>query len=78
MCIPDQAKGSDRDMHITVEIDNKLMAEAMKLLGAKSKREAVETALREVVKHRKAAKAIRSLYGKIEWEGDLDSMRRAE
>jgi Arc/MetJ family transcription regulator len=63
-------------MRITLEIDDKLMAEAMKLLGAKSKREAVETALREAVKHRKAARAIRSLYGKVEWEGDLDAMRR--
>jgi Arc/MetJ family transcription regulator len=63
-------------MRTYIDIDDKLMHEAMKLLGARSKREAVETALREMVKHRKAARAIKALRGKIEWDGKLDAMRR--
>jgi Arc/MetJ family transcription regulator len=63
-------------MRTTIDIDDRLMSEAMKLLGAGSKREAVEMALREVVKHRKAARAIRALYGKLAWEGDVRPTRR--
>jgi Arc/MetJ family transcription regulator len=63
-------------MRTYIDIDDKLMHEAMKLLGARSKREAVETALREMVKHRKAARAIKALYGKLAWEGDVRAIRR--
>lgn len=65
-------------MRIIIEIDDVLMAEAMALISARTKKEAVETALRELVRRHKTANAIRSLRGKIQWEGDLDAMRRGD
>ena len=63
-------------MRTNIDIDDKLIAEAMALTGAKTKKQAVEEALKEVVQRRKTAKAIRCLRGKIHWEGDLDALRR--
>lgn len=65
-------------MRTNIDIDDKLIAEAMSLTGATTKKQAVDEALREVVKLRKAREAIRSLYGQVQWEGDLDAMRRAD
>lgn len=61
-------------MRTNIEIDDALMAEAMKALGAKTKREAVERALKRVVRL-KAQEEIRDYFGKLNWEGDLDAMR---
>jgi len=55
-------------------IDDKLMKQALKLSGAKTKREAVELGLKTLVQLRQQDK-IRELFGKIHWEGDLDDMR---
>jgi Arc/MetJ family transcription regulator len=55
-------------------IDDKLMKQALKLSGAKTKREAVELGLKTLVQLRQQEK-IRELFGKIHWEGDLDDMR---
>jgi Arc/MetJ family transcription regulator len=62
-------------MRTNIEIDDKLMAEAMKATGSKTKREAVERALTEVVVLSRQAE-IRNYFGKLHWEGDLDAMRR--
>jgi len=51
-------------MRTNIEIDDKLMAEALKATGAKTKREAVEVALRQAVQ-RRDQQSIRSLRGKI-------------
>ncbi|OYX33968.1 MAG: DUF2191 domain-containing protein [Brevundimonas subvibrioides] len=61
-------------MRTNIEIDDKLIAEAMKATGAKTKREAVEEGLRTVVRLRAQAE-IREFRGKRHWEGDLDAMR---
>ncbi len=61
-------------MRTNIEIDDALMAEAMTMLGAKTKREAVETALRDAVRIKRQLRAIEGLRG-IGWEGDLDAMR---
>ena len=61
-------------MRTNIEIDDSLMAEAMKASGAKTKREVVDEALRALVR-RKAQLRILELRG-IGWEGDLDAMRR--
>ncbi|MEQ7156355.1 type II toxin-antitoxin system VapB family antitoxin [Brevundimonas aurifodinae] len=61
-------------MRTNIEIDDKLIAEAMKATGAKTKREAVEEGLRTVVRLRAQAE-IREFRGKLHWEGDLDAMR---
>lgn len=62
-------------MRTNIVIDDELMKEAQKLSGLKTKREVVETALRQYVKLKKQGE-IRAWRGKLKWEGDLDEMRR--
>jgi Arc/MetJ family transcription regulator len=57
-----------------IVIDDKLMKNALKATGAKTKREVVELALRTVLRLKEQEK-IRELRGKIHWGGDLDDMR---
>jgi Arc/MetJ family transcription regulator len=61
-------------MRTNIVIDDKLMKDAFRTTGAKTKREAVELALRTLVQLGKQEKA-RQLRGKISWEGDLEAMR---
>lgn len=62
-------------MRTNIVIDDKLMTDALRVTGLKTKREAVELALRTVLRLGKQAK-IRRLRGKVQWQGDLDAMRR--
>jgi Arc/MetJ family transcription regulator len=62
-------------MRTNIDIDDDLMAEAMQASGKRTKKETVEEALELFVRMR-AQQKLRSLRGKIEWEGDLDAMRR--
>ncbi len=62
-------------MRTNIVIDDDLMREAMQLSGLKTKREAVEEALRLLVSLRKQ-EIIGDLYGKLHWEGSLEDMRR--
>lgn len=64
-------------MRTNIEIDETLMREAMEALGAKTKREAVEEALRRSVRARRQLDALRGLEG-LGWEGDLDDMRTSK
>ena len=60
-------------MRTNIEIDDKLMKEALRATGAKTnKREAVELGLRTLLQLRAQEKA-RELRGKITWEGDLNA-----
>lgn len=61
-------------MRTNIEIDDKLMAEAMKAMGTKTKRETVEKALEAQIAIKRQA-GIRALKGKVEWIGDLDRLR---
>ena len=62
-------------MRTNIVIDDDLMRRAMRASGARTKREAVETALRLMV-GLKQQERLRRLRGKLKWEGDLDAMRR--
>lgn len=62
-------------MRTNIEIDDTLMANAMKATGLKTKRETVEEALRRVAQL-EAQLEIRKWRGKLPWVGDLDEMRR--
>ncbi|GAB4445024.1 MAG: hypothetical protein OHK0011_26920 [Turneriella sp.] len=62
-------------MRTNVVLDDKLVKEAMKLTGKKTKRELIDYALHELVRRQKRL-ALLDLRGKIHWEGDLDEMRR--
>jgi Arc/MetJ family transcription regulator len=62
-------------MRTNIDIDDKLMEQAMKSSGASTKKAVVDAALRLLVRvHAQAG--IRKLRGKVKWEGDLDAMRR--
>lgn len=61
-------------MRTNIVIDDKLMADVMKVTGAKTKREAVETGLRTLLRLKQQA-GIRKLRGRLKWEGNLEAMR---
>ena len=61
-------------MRTNIEIDDKLLKDALRYTGAKTKREAVELGLRTLVQLGKQVE-VRKMRGKLQWEGDLDAMR---
>jgi Arc/MetJ family transcription regulator len=61
-------------MRTNIEIDDKLMKEAMRSANTKTKRETVEAGLRMLIQI-KGQTGIRKLRGKVKWEGDLDDLR---
>ncbi|HUH00320.1 MAG TPA: type II toxin-antitoxin system VapB family antitoxin [Gammaproteobacteria bacterium] len=61
-------------MRTNIVIDDKLMAEALKVTGAHTKREVVELGLRALVQL-KQQERIRGYRGKLKWTGDLERMR---
>ncbi len=61
-------------MRTNIEIDDKLMKEAMRSANTKTKRETVEAGLRMLIQI-KAQTGIRKLRGKVKWEGNLDELR---
>jgi len=63
-------------MRTNIEIDDKLMNDALRATGLKTKKDAVELGLKTLVKLHKQAE-IRKFRGKLQWEGDLDDMRSA-
>lgn len=62
-------------MRTNIEIDDKLMADALRLSGLPTKKAVVEEALRTLVRLKDQSRIL-ELRGKIAWEGDLDAMRR--
>jgi Arc/MetJ family transcription regulator len=61
-------------MRTNIVIDDRLMRDTLRATGLKTKREAVEEALRVLLRiHRQGE--IRRLRGKLDWRGDLDAMR---
>jgi Arc/MetJ family transcription regulator len=61
-------------MRTNIEIDDRLMRQAMKSSGSRTKRATVEAGLRLLIQVR-GQTAIRRLRGKIRWEGDLHKSR---
>jgi Arc/MetJ family transcription regulator len=61
-------------MRTNIVIDDKLMAEALQVSGARSKREVVELGLKTLVQLKRQER-IRGLRGKLRWTGDLEAMR---
>jgi Arc/MetJ family transcription regulator len=62
-------------MRTNIVIDEKLMAEALRLTGASTKRRVVEDSLRLMIQLKRQER-IRSARGKLKWRGDLEAMRR--
>ena len=61
-------------MRTNIVIDDKLMQDTLRVTGLKTKREAVELGLRTLLRLARQTE-IRSLRGKIPWQGDLEAMR---
>ncbi len=61
-------------MRARIEIDDQLMREALRVTGLKTKRKVVELGLQTLLRLKKQSE-IRQFRGKVEWAGDLDSMR---
>jgi Arc/MetJ family transcription regulator len=62
-------------MRTNIDIDDRLMRQAMRHSGTRTKKATVEAALRLLVETH-AQTVIRRLRGKVRWEGDLDGSRR--
>ncbi|MCD6255977.1 MAG: type II toxin-antitoxin system VapB family antitoxin [Deltaproteobacteria bacterium] len=63
-------------MRTNIVLDDKLVEEGMRLTGVKTKRELVNLALRELIERRRR-KNLLKFEGKIEWEGNLNEIRRS-
>ena len=61
-------------MRTNIVIDDELMNEAMTLSRLKTKKAVVETGLKLLI-HIKKQERIKSLRGKLKWDGDLNKMR---
>lgn len=61
-------------MRTNIDIDDRLMREAMRSSGARTKRAAVEEGLRLLIRTR-SQRSIRRLRGKVTWGGDLEASR---
>ena len=64
-------------MRTNIVIDDQLMANALKATGLRTKREVVEEALKLIVRQCQQ-QSIKSLRGKLDWQGDLNELRSAE
>ncbi|MGD8642759.1 MAG: type II toxin-antitoxin system VapB family antitoxin [Chromatiales bacterium] len=62
------------NVRTNIVLDSKLVEAGLKATGLKTRRELVDFALRELLRH-KQQKKILSLKGKVAWEGDLAEMR---
>lgn len=62
-------------MRTNIIIDDTLMKKAMKVTGIKTKKETVETALKELLRATETKSAL-LLRGNITWSGDLDEWRK--
>lgn len=61
-------------MRTNIDIDDKLLAEAMEISGLQTKKAVVEKALEEFVGEARRSKALQNLWG-AGWDGDLEEMR---
>jgi Arc/MetJ family transcription regulator len=62
-------------MRTNIVIDDQLMRDTLRATGLKTKREAVEEGLRSLLRLKRQAE-IRKVRGKLNWQGDLDALRR--
>ena len=60
-----------------IVLDDDLIRQAMQVTGAKTKRQAVDRALRELVARGSVYRALRKLKGKMPWDGDVNAWRQA-
>lgn len=61
-------------MRTNIVIDDQLMNEAMKLTRLKTKKAVVEASLKLLIQLKRQER-LKSLRGKLKWDGDLEKMR---
>jgi Arc/MetJ family transcription regulator len=61
-------------MRTNIEIDDRLMRQALRLSGLRTKRAVVEAGLQTLIRL-KQQEEILDLAGKVHWEGSLDESR---
>ena len=61
-------------MRTNIIIDDKLMSMALKTTGFKTKKIVVEEGLKMLIKVNEQSQ-LKTLRGKLHWEGDIDKMR---
>lgn len=61
-------------MRTNIVIDDELMSDVLTTTGLRTKREAVESGLRLLLRLARQGQ-LRELRGKLEWTGDLERMR---
>lgn len=59
-----------------VVVDDLLIRKAMRLFGVRTKREAIDKALRQTVERAEVYEGLRRLWGKVGWKGDLGAWRK--
>ena len=64
-------------MPTNLNIDDRLLEEAVKVSGKKTKRETVNVALAEYVSRRKQRRIL-DLFGKLEWDPKYDHKKERE
>ena len=62
-------------MRTTLNLDEQALSEAMKVSEGRTKTEVVNEALRQFARGRRRKKLL-ELRGKVQWEGDLDKLRK--
>ncbi len=63
-------------LRTNIELDEKLVKDAMRLTRKKTKKELVNYALEELVRKLKRKKLL-ELEGRVKWAGNLDEMRKS-
>lgn len=59
-----------------IDLDDQLVEEGLRVFQCKTKKELIHLALQELLKTAKR-KEILKLRGQLQWEGDLEEMRRS-
>lgn len=62
-------------MRTTLNIDDEALEQAMKVSSGRTKTQVINEALREFARRRRA-RAFLKFRGKVEWTGDIDSLRK--
>lgn len=62
-------------MRTNIDIDDELIAEALRLTGLKTKKAAVEAGLRTLIRLERQ-KDVLKLAGKVHWQGNLEESRQ--
>jgi Arc/MetJ family transcription regulator len=59
-----------------IDLDDRLVEEGLRIFKCKTKKELIHLALQELLKTEKR-KEILKLRGRLQWEGNLEEMRRS-